>query len=68
TGLYIVNFATNEKTSILWKDFKEAMEAGGPEAVMRVASTEPAPLREVVVSELLEISRRLIGEKYVLRG
>ena len=62
TGLYIVNFASGEKTSIQWKDFKAAMEEGGPDAVIRVASTEYFEWKEAVASELLELSRRLIGD------
>jgi hypothetical protein len=63
TGLYIVNFATGEKTSIYWRDFKEAMDTGGADAVMRVASTEEFTWRECIAEELLDMSRRLIGEK-----
>ena len=63
TGMYIVNFATGEKTSIYWKDFKEAMEIEGADAVMRVATVESFEWREQIASELLDMSRRLIGEK-----
>ena len=66
TGLYIVNFATGEKTSIYWKDFKDAMDIGGAEAVMRAASTESMSLGVKVAVELLDLSRRLIGEKEVV--
>jgi len=62
TSLYIVNFATGEKTSVNWKDFKAAMESGGPDAVMRVASTEELVWKEGVARELLDLSRRLIGD------
>lgn len=62
TDLYIVNFASGEKTSILWKDFKDAMEEGGADAVMRVAAVEPVVWRESVAAELLELSRRLLGD------
>jgi len=61
TALYIVNFATGEKTSILWKDFEDAMEEGGVDAVMRVAAVEPVVWRESVARELFELSRKLIG-------
>jgi len=67
TGMYIVNFATGEKTSTYWKDFKQAMEIGGASEVMRVATSEPAPLREIVAKELLDLSRELIGEPSVPR-
>lgn len=63
TGLYIVNFATGEKTSIYWQDFKEAMDEGGPTAVMRVAKVEEFQWKEKIAKEILEISRKLIGEK-----
>ena len=66
TGLYIVNFATGEKTSIYWREFKEAMESGGAEAVMRVASdaglTEEFVWKEKIAQEILDLSKRLIGE------
>jgi hypothetical protein len=60
TGLYVVNFASGEKTSILWKDFKAAMDEGGADAVMRVATVEQMVWRESVARELLEISKRLV--------
>jgi len=41
------------------------MDEGGAEEVMRVASFELAPLREIVARELLELSRELIGEPSV---
>jgi hypothetical protein len=63
TGMYIVNFATGEKTSIYWREFKEAMDSGGAEAVMRVASTEEFIWKEKIAEELLDLSKRLIGEK-----
>ena len=63
TGLYVVNFATGEKTSMYWKDFKEAMDEGGASEVMRVATVEPFQWQEKLASELLDLSRKLIGEK-----
>jgi hypothetical protein len=63
TGLYIVNFATGEKTSIYWRDFKEAMDAGGADAVMRVATVQEFTWKTKIASELLDLSRILIGEK-----
>lgn len=63
TGMYIVNFATNEKTSMYWKDFETAMERGGSEAVMRVASVVPFQWKEIVAKEVLDVSRKMIGEK-----
>jgi len=67
TGMYIVNFATGEKTNIYWRDFKEAMESGGAEAVMRVAAdrTEIFEWNKKVATELLDLSRRFIGETTV---
>ncbi len=68
TGLYIVNFATGEKTNIYWKDFKEAMDSGGAEAVMRIAAehTETFEWNAKIASELLDLSRRFIGEPTVM--
>jgi len=63
TGIYIVDTATNEKTSIYWKDFLRAMEEGGPDAVMRVASTMQMRIKAKIASELLDLARRFIGEK-----
>ena len=59
TGLYIVNFGTNETTSIIYSQFEEAMESSGPEGVMRVAS-EKFSLRRSVVKELLRLSREIL--------
>jgi hypothetical protein len=66
TGMYIVNFATGEKVNIFWKDFERAADEGGYDAVMRAAKTFRLKVR--VASELLEMSRKLIGERYCLKG
>jgi len=61
TGLYIVNFATGEKTNVYWNEFKNAMDNDNIEKVLRVG-TETFRLKEKVAAELLELSRLLLGE------
>jgi len=61
TNLYIVNFKTNEKTTILWKDFKDAMDSGGSDAVMRAATNEKFKWNEKVAKELIAISKSILG-------
>jgi len=65
TGMYIVNFATNDKMSTYWDKFDEAMNEGGASQVMRVASTTKMRWKEEVARDILALSRRLIGEKEV---
>ena len=62
TSIDIHNFATGEHTSLIWKDFVEAMDEGGSEKVMRVAKVNKTALKESVARELLAIAGRLAEE------
>ena len=61
TGLLISNFATGEKTQIMWEQFEKAMEEGGYDAVMRVAKVISNPVRRKVAVELLALSKKLLA-------
>jgi len=58
TGLYIVNFATREKAQMNWNQFEELMDSGGPDAVMRAASTK-FRIKKAISDELAIIRRKL---------
>ena len=60
TGLLISNFATGEKTQIMWEQFEQAVDSGGYEAVMRVAKVISNPIRRKIASELLALSKKLL--------
>jgi len=60
TELFIVNFATREKTTMYFKDFEEAMDRGGAEAVMRAASVRKFSVRRKIAEELLVLAKKLI--------
>ena len=60
TGMFISNLATGEQTQLTWQSFEEAMDAGGYDAVMRVAKTVSNPIRRKIASELLALSKKLL--------
>jgi hypothetical protein len=66
TGMYIVNFATNEKTSIRWSDFLKFMENDDPDGIMRVAhkfDIKPevnAKIDRLLAGEILKVAEELL--------
>jgi hypothetical protein len=61
--LNISNMATNEYTSITWKDFQEVMDAGGPDAVMRAASQKFTAEGCKMIRELLRVAEEISGRR-----
>jgi hypothetical protein len=59
TGMNIINFATNENTYVLWKQFKELMGSGGYDAIMRAASVKMR-MKRSIASAILKLSRQLL--------
>lgn len=59
TGLYIVNFATREKIEINWNAFEESIERGGPDAVMKAASTKNFRIKKAISKELAILRLKL---------
>ena len=57
TQLRITNFATGEATVIMWKDFEEAMDIGGPDAIMRAASSDVVRVNRKIAREILDVAR-----------
>lgn len=61
TGMYIVNFATGEKTNVYWNEFKDAMDNDNMEKVLRLGTTK-FKVKKEVAEELLKLSKSLIDE------
>ena len=59
TMFHIVNFATKENVEMIFQEFEDAMDKGGAEAVLRVA-TFHKEVRKGIARELLKLSQEFL--------